>query len=131
MKTISIFFAFLFWCASHGRSEEPFPGNLKEVKVVSESRNARGEKLVLREFKVQSVSGTPGNAVDRSYYRFEFWSHNVLFYAETRWKDGDGDMVSMKWVNDSECKITLIPEWAIVTFSRDKDVHWSFARRID
>ena len=131
MKALSLSLLISAFFFSQARADAPFVGNVKEVGIVSESKNASGEKLLVRELKVQPERDTPGNAVDRKYYRFEFWSHNVLFYAHTMWKDGDSNKVTMKWASDSECEITLIPGWSTVTFFRDKWEHWTYSRRID
>lgn len=131
MKSLTLALAIMAGFFTQAHADAPFAGNVKELGIVAESKNASGEKLLVREMKVQPERDTPGNAVDRRYYRLEFWTHNVLFHAHTIWKDRESKNVTMKWASDSECEITLIPGWSTVTFFRDKWEHWTYSRRID
>ena len=130
MKPLTVTFLAILM-SLHAYAERPFLGNLKESKVLAESKNKSGEKLVVREFKIQSESGTPGGDTNAIYFRLEFYSHDILFYAETMRKYTDPVQVSLEWLSDSECEITLVAGWTTVKFSRDDREHWKLSQRID
>jgi len=109
MKALAVTITVIMLFGLKAQAESPPPGNFQEVKIVAESKNASGEILLIRELVLLRGRGTPENAAGNKYYRFEFWSHNVMRHSETRLKDGDGDKVSMKWYSDSACIIHFDP----------------------
>jgi len=114
------------------RGEEPFAAKLIEGKILGEATNKAGERLVVREFRVESLPATPGRAVGRKYYRFEYHFLGVLLRCYNTWETGDAGKVVVRWTQENKGEFSMLDGWLKVTFDRDKDsACWTRARRID
>jgi len=113
------------------RADEPFVAKLIEGKILGEATNKSGERLLVREFRVQALPETPGWAIGRRYYRFEYHFLGVLLHCYNTWESGEPGKVVVRWTSESNGEVSMLDGWLRVTFDRDKHPIWSRERRID
>ena len=113
------------------RADEPFVAKLIEGKILGESTNKAGERLVVREFRVQPLPETPGWELGRRYYRFEYHFLGVLLHCYNTWETGEPGKVAVQWTQQSKGEFSMLDGWLKVSFDREKHPTWSRERRID
>lgn len=112
-------------------AQEADDAHLKEVRVLGESKNKLGERIIVRELRIQGKSPQAYTHVGKHFYRFEFYSLGTLYHSITTWDMSEPGKVAFSWDSDDNCEISLMNGWLAVSFERKKTQPWTFARRID